>query len=73
MMYIEVGIAGESFQVLLDSGASHSFISNKLVKAIPLPVRELAAKSVRLPNGSVLRSAKYAVEDIQLGDAVLFK
>ena len=38
MMFISVTIGGERIEVLLDSGASHSFISKKLVKAIPLPV-----------------------------------
>ena len=40
MMFIPVMIGGERIKVLLDSRASHSFISKKLVKAILLLVRE---------------------------------
>ena len=40
MMFIPLTIGGERIEVLLDSGAPHSFISKKLVKAIPLPMQE---------------------------------
>ena len=62
-MFIPIAIGGERIKVLLDSGASHSFISKKLVKAIPLPVREQPAKGVRLPNGQIETSICLTLKD----------
>ena len=40
MMFIPITIGGERIEVFLACGASHSFISKKLVKEIPLPMPE---------------------------------
>jgi predicted aspartyl protease len=40
LLYTAIFIAGERVEVLLDSGATHSYISEKLVKALNLGVRD---------------------------------
>ena len=46
---------GELFNCLLDSGASHNFVSRRVVQVLELPVLAAAGRlQVKLPNGNKL-------------------
>jgi predicted aspartyl protease len=59
VMYVPIEFNGETIEVLVDSGASHSFIAKSLVQALALPVREEAGKKVKLANGAILDTNLY--------------
>ena len=55
LLYVQVKVQGERFNCLLDCGASHNFISRKVVQALELPVLAAAERlQVKLPNGNQL-------------------
>lgn len=49
-------IAGIEVVVLIDSGASHNFISPEITTALGLPITPMAAKTIRLGDGHKVHS-----------------
>ena len=66
MIYITIKIWGYEFNMLLDSGASHSFVSETVAKALPLPVKDEPSQSVQLPDGRNLTANRYALERMEI-------
>ena len=55
LLYVQVKVQGELFNCLLDCGASHNFVSRRVVQALELPVLAAADRlQVKLPNGNKL-------------------
>ena len=51
LLYVQVKVQGELFNCLLDCGASHNFVSRRVVQALELPVLAAADRlQVKLPN-----------------------
>jgi hypothetical protein len=71
-MKIEGLIADVSLLVLIDSGASHNFISPKVTSALGLVVTPVKAKSIKLGDGhkiitkGVCRGIKMKLGEIEV-------
>lgn len=56
MIYIKCIIDGNGYDVMVDSGASHSYVPMSLVKANSWSIVDVSPSEVKLPNGSVMQA-----------------
>ena len=61
------------YDLLVDTGASHSFVSESLVKANNWVVSESAMSNVKLPNGDVMTSNLVVRLKVYYDDSRLFE
>mgnify|MGYP006376667395 CR=1 FL=1 len=54
MIYIKCIIDGNGYDVMVDSGASHSYVPLSIVRANAWPVSDVISSKVRLPNGTLV-------------------
>ena len=57
MIYIKYIIDGNGYDVMVDSGASHSYVPMSLVKANSWSIVDVSPSEVKLPNGSVMQAS----------------
>ena len=57
MIYIKCIIDGNGYDVMVDSGASHSYVPMSLVKANSWSIVDVSPSEVKLPNGSVMQAS----------------
>ena len=60
-MHVKLHVGNSALKCLLNSGASHSFISSDIIKQFGLNRYKYDALEVRLADGSTVRIAKIAV------------
>ena len=56
MIYIKCIIDGNGYDVMVDSGASHSYVPMSLVKANSWSIVDVSPSEVKLLNGSVMQA-----------------
>ena len=57
MVYIKCIIDGNGYGIMVDSGASHSYVLMLLVKANSWSIVDVSPSEVKLPNGSVMQAS----------------
>ena len=57
MIYIKCIIDGNGYDVMVDSGASYSYVPMSLVKANSWSIVDVSPSEVKLPNGSVMQAS----------------
>ena len=59
LVYIKLYILNEWFSVLVNSGASNSYVPAAIVKVLNVPICDCKSSSVKLPNGTELAAKQY--------------
>ena len=64
-MHLKLCVGDSALKCLLDSGASHSFISQEIVDQFSLNTYNAESLNVCLANGSTVRTAAVAVVPVR--------
>ena len=64
-MHLKLCVSDSALKCLLDSGASHSFISQEIVDQFGLNTYNAESLNVCLANGSTVRTAAMAVVPVR--------
>ena len=73
LIYLEASVDNVKYDLLVDTGALHSFVSESLVKANNWVVSESAMSNVKLPNGDVMTSNLVVRLKVYYDDSRLFE